>query len=669
MQPSSNPLNKGKELEHLLSIDHVEVKDYTSISENLLKKGAFSLLHGDPVGIEFFDMAIKLAPSNANMHFEQGLSLFEYGSAEGKVKALTLASKRLKAATLLNPNRFEAWHAWGNTLYLLGLRKKEASYFFNAKKKYEKAMKLSSHQPYDVLADLHWDYGNLWNQIAAKSGETNDLLIALKSYQKAHSYQEDLPADFWLSFGDISLKLSKQTNDIRLHLKSVNCFKNALSINISDYYGWFKLASAINSLYRFTHEEDHFDQANECFATSAQLAPHKGMVWCGWAKLLLEYGLNTEDTKILRSCIDKCKKGRQLKDSGFELFAIWSEALSSLGILTDRLDLIYDAQNKILEIETDSSYFFYPSGTCLMALGTYFKDPDFHYQAVEHFQKGLSINRANHKLWYGLGIAYTKAGLLDHDEQNFENAIKFFTRALHLRSSTSYHFHFGLCLYKFGEMLHNQTLIERSIMQFEQALNGQKNAIYVHPNWLFQYACSLDLLGEFIESEESHSQALDILNNILTIHPQFPSIHYQIALVYSHYGESNHGLKAFYQALHHFKIAEQRDKENDQIIHDWALTLLNLGDLMDNKDLAEQYFLEAEHKMIQAIKLGNTYAFYSISCLYSLLRKYEKALYFLKKSQISGTLPSFKELLEDEWLEGLRNTDEFQSFLQTTKSP
>ena len=133
LQPSSNPLNKGKELEHLLSIDHVKVKDYTSISENLLKKGAFRLLHGDPVGIEFFDMAIKLAPSNANMHFEQGLSLFEYGSAEGKVKALTLASKRLKAATLLNPNRFEAWHAWGNTLYLLGLRKKEASYFFNAK--------------------------------------------------------------------------------------------------------------------------------------------------------------------------------------------------------------------------------------------------------------------------------------------------------------------------------------------------------------------------------------------------------------------------------------------------------------------------------------------------------------------------------------------------------
>ena len=442
-----------------------------------------------------------------------------------------------------------------------------------------------------------------------QSGEINDLLIAIKSYEKALSYQEDLPADFWLSYGDVSLNLSKQTNDTRLNIKSVNCFKNALSINISDYHGWFKLASAIDSLYRFTHEEDHFNQANECFATCAQLAPYDGMVWCGWARLLLEYGIDTQDTKTLRSCIDKCKRGRPLKNSESELFAIWSEALASLGTLTDRLDLIYDAQNKTLEMEADSPSFFYPSGMCLIALGNYFRDPDFHYQAVENFQKGLSINRINHKLWYGLGVAYTQAALLDQDEQSFENAIKFFKRALHLRSSTSYHFHFGLCLYKFAEMLHCQSLVERSITQFEQALKGQSNAIYVHPDWMFGYACSLDLLGEFIENDNNYGKALDILNNILILHPNFPSIHYQIALVYAHFGESNYELKHFYQALHHFKIAKQRDKENDHIIHDWALTLIHLGDLMDSKELSEQCFLEAEHKIIEAIKLGNTYAF------------------------------------------------------------
>ena len=83
---TSYPSNQGKELEDMLSLSELKVKDYAAISENLLKKGAFSLLNRDPRGLDFFDMAIKLAPSNANMHFEQGLSLFEYGSEKGNEK-------------------------------------------------------------------------------------------------------------------------------------------------------------------------------------------------------------------------------------------------------------------------------------------------------------------------------------------------------------------------------------------------------------------------------------------------------------------------------------------------------------------------------------------------------------------------------------------------------
>ena len=54
---------------------------------------------------------------------------------------------------------------------------------------------------------------------------------------------------------------------------------------------------------------------------------------------------------------------------------------------------------------------------CFYALGTYYKDFDYYYQALEQFQEGLSINRAHHRLWYAMASSSFAAALLDHDEK------------------------------------------------------------------------------------------------------------------------------------------------------------------------------------------------------------------------------------------------------------
>ena len=117
----------------------------------------------------------------------------------------------------------------------------------------------------------------------------------------------------------------------------------------------------------------------------------------------------------------------------------------------------------------------------LTALGSYFKEPDYHYQAVEKFQEGLSIDRTNHKLWYAIAKANLSSALLDQEERTFDNACKFFAFALNLKTSSVYHYHYGLCLSRYGELLQDQEMIEKAVNQFKQALSMQRNAPYLHP--------------------------------------------------------------------------------------------------------------------------------------------------------------------------------------------
>lgn len=644
----------------------IETKNLSDMSKTLLKKGELRLLNGDISGLHYFDMALKLDPSNPQLYHTQGLALFEYGSEEGKEKELRLASKRFKMATSLNPEYFDAWHAWGNALYLLGQKNNEKHFFNNAKNKYKKAIALIDKQSPEIIAELHSDYGDIWMKLAEFSGEATDRHIALKAYEKATTYLEDLSTEFWQNFGHVCLKLGTQTNDLRLFIKAINCYKNAISISISSYESWLYLGEALKVIYSYTHDEDHFSQANECYATAADLSPKEANLWLSWAILLNDAGKVSKDTKHLRSAIEKCHKAYACNTQDPMITAIWAEALAELGLLTERLDLIHEAQNIIIEatqINDELPEVWYSYGVALSALATYFNDLDYYYQAIEKFQEGISINRACHKIWFALGKTSYTVSQIENEPKIFERTCRFFQRAIDQHISSEYHYNYAVALSSLGELNQDEKTISLAIYHFEQAINLQKNAAYQHPDWLFHYGCTLDLYSEFSENEANYVKAVEILNHVLMVEPEFPEIHYRIALVYAHYGELIHESDLFHRALHHYRLAHQRDKENDQVILDWAITLINLADLFPDTHESDQYFREAEYKIIQSAKLGNVHAYFHLSCLYSLRGQNERALHFLNKAHSFEALPPMEELLEDDWLENLRSTEGFQDLI------
>lgn len=632
----------------------------------LLLQGEMSLLKRDEAGITLFEKAAELAPEDKELFYRQALALHEYGAEEGKEKALLLACKKLKIATALDSEYFAAWHLWGNVLSSLGHTFEEHHYFLDAQKKYEKAITLKEHQGGETLGELYWDYGCLCSEIASASEEALDFHLAVQSFQKALTYPYYFDATFWNDYGNAQVNLAEQINDTSLFIKAIHCFKQAVSLATGESASWMNLATALDLLYERTHDEDHFTQANECYRVAAQMRPHDTDLWIEWAQFLLSSSRLSQDVKRLRSCIEKCHRAYACNPALPLAIAIWAEALALLGELTERHDLILEAQNKIskaVDLDNDSPVIWYSYGMCLNSFAKYFNDNEYHYQAIEKFQYSLSIDRTYDRHWHAIATSYVQLAQLNGDAACYELAAKFYTKAIDLRPRSLYIFDYAVALARWGETCQKQMLLEEAVVQFEKALSLQKNAIYLHPDWLFHYACTLDSLGDFYEEPSYYVKAIEMLSHVLMIDPDYKEIHYHIGLAFFHLGELNGEKEYFYRAAHHFRLATKQEDENDQIILDWAITLINIAEhLQDSHERLEMY-RDAEHKITQSARMGNLAAYYHLACLYSLLEQYDRAFAFIKKADEYESLPPIEEIYEDEWLDGLRSTGEFQEFL------
>ena len=654
----------------LCSIENSKQLEFSSLSQTLLKQGKLCLLNGDKRGIQCFEMAAKLDSENYDLFIEQGLALFECGSLEESDVELKLASKRFKMATQLNPNAFEGWYFWGNTLYSLGKKTGQHHYFIEALKRYQKAISLSTKESPEILATLYWNLGDLWNHLAKKSGEMSDYHFSIEAYQKASLFQEKFPLEFWINFANRYETIGKKVNNIRFFAEAIDCLKKAISIKTSFSDGWFFLGKTLKTLYSYTHDEDHFNQANDCFRAASKLSKNCVKISLEWARLFLDSGALFKDSKKIQVSLDLCIQAFNPKQKDPELIAIWVEALALFGSYTEQLQPIHEGLEKIESLveETQTPELFYSHGMCLYALGSYYEDLDYYYQALEKFQEGLSLSRTHERLWRGMAFSSFHAALIDRNEKNYRRSLYFFGQALYFDQSSVSQANYALCLLRYGEVSQEKEMIELAVTHFEEALSLQKNAYYVHLDWIFYYASALDQLAHFSQNDSHYIKAINLLSHILSLKPEFPKIHSQLASTYSHYGESTGRFEIFERALHHFQIAHQQEKENDQILLEWGLTLLNVGDLLENEEEGKERLKEGEYKMIQAAKLGNSHAYYGLACLYSVVRDVKKSLDFLEKARTFDALPLIEEMLEDDWLENLRQTKEFQSFIKKLES-
>ncbi len=647
-----------------------------SKAEHFTAQGELRLLHDDPTGIDLFEAACRLDSQNPDLLYRQGLALFEYGSEEGKEKNLRLAAKKFKASTCLNPTSLSSWQAYGDLLTCQALMTNQHHFFLQAREKFEKALLLLEEQttPEDYAAELYFHLGFTFLQIANQSQEACDYQKSIDYFQKATEQPQAFSEEFWICFGEACQALGSCINDIRLVIKALHCFKHAISLSVSCFKAWHAMAGTLNILYEKTHDDDHYTQANDCYAAAAQLRPDLAALWLDWSLFLSDAGRRLQDVKRLRLALEKCEKAASCDRTNPAILATWGEILALIGELTERVDLLHEAHNKVAEateLAPNDPRIWHAHGLCLQSFGHYFQDSDYYYQAIEKCQAGLSIDRTCHRLWYTIACTYLMVGTIEQDAESLQHACRFFQKAIHLYPGNStYIFDYALALSKLGELNQNTHILEQAVLYFEKALGLQKNAVYLHPEWLFYYACTLDLLGDSQEETSVYFRAIEVFSHVLTIDPDFPMIHHRLGLAFSHLGELTSELEYFQRALHCMRLAARKEEDNEQILLDWGIVLINISQYTHDVAEADLSLREAEMKITQAAKLGNLQAYYQLASLHSLLGNYDRAICFMEKAEAFDALPPLEDLLQDDWIEGLRSTPffrELQSRLEQTR--
>lgn len=634
----------------------------SELASTYLLEGETYLLKGDLKALQLFEAASILDSTNAELWHRQGLAFFEYGMEKGKENSLLVANKNFKMATSIDPEMGQSWHAWGNVLFELGKFYGEHHYFLEAKEKLQKAISIE----HDSLSDLYWDYALIWVQIAEHSGEAVDVRMAIEAFLTAEGHMERTFPEFCQDFGNAYLQLGLLINDSRLISLAVEQFKKTAQI-LPNPEVWSSLAHAYTELYINTMDEGNFSKANEAYEEAINHNPKDGDTWLHWSQLLGESGKLNKDVKKLRQSIDKCVKAQSLVPDDPEVVGQWVESLSYLGAYTSRLDLLIEAEDKVLlAIDTfgDDPNLWYSYGICLGCFGHYYEDVEYYDLAIEKIQHGLTIDKNHAELWHALASCHGEIGKMLDDPDMLEHASRFYARACELKPlCPALTFDHAVCLMKLAEFLNDQKLLEESLHQFEITLNNQKDALLYHPNWLFEYASALDLMADFKEEESFYIRAVEVLQHVLLIDPDFPRIQFRIGVCFSHLAELTLENSFFQRAINYFRLAAIQDEEDSQLWLEWGLSLIFSAHQSFDVESTRAIYQEAEQKIIRAGQLGNQQAYYHLACLYSLMERYSESFALIEKAQKLDVLPSLEEILEDDWLEGLRATQEFSHFI------
>ena len=638
--------------------------------------GELALLQGNLSALSHFETASQLEPDNAQVWYRQGLAFFEYGSEEGREKALLLANKYFKIATQHSPRYFEAWVAWGNALLQLGRFHAEHHFLLEAKEKYQKALDLSEGQPQEILAELYWDYGIAWSEIAKHSGEALDVRLAIESLQVAHQYQNNPPPEFLNDCGQAYLAMGLLVTDSRFYFQAIDYLQKALTSFPMYFDGWATLAEAYSQLYINTMDEQHAQKASEAYAHAVKAAPGQpelqAETWLNWAQILAESGRLSGDIKLLRQSIEKCARAATLDSKNPLIISQWIESLSYLGLATSRLDLLIEAENKALKATDqfpDDPDLWLAYGVCLLQFGRYYSDTDYFEMAIEKLQYGLSIDRSSAEHWHTLGLAHKFYADLTQDADLLERANRFLGKAIDLKPSyPALLFDMASSLLRFSENVDDFATLESSIYYFETLLQNHKEALLHHPEWLFEYGCANVWLGDYSNESAHYYRAIEIFSHVLLIDPDFTNIHYKIAMCYVELGHIHGDGELYKRAIHFFKLAMRQDVEDEQVWIDWGLCLIHLAHHTLDTDTMNQNYWDAEQKIAHAGVLGHPNAYYSLACLYSILGRTAEAMDLIRKALAARSLPPIDEMLEDEWLDNLRSTSGFTQFLSALEA-
>lgn len=590
-------------------------------------------------------------------------------------KALYLVQNSLE----LIPEEVLTRRLLGQIWERLGEKEEDLSLLEEAKKCYEEAAPFCKEGSLDFRNNL-WDQAKIAFVIGRLSGEASDFYNAIENYKKVEELGEHSLL-FFIDFGHAYESLASLIKREELRLLALGYFQKAAFIGENHFEAQLQLAYYSQILYEDYHDEKHFLIASCAFDQAAAICPADALCWCKYAMLLALHGKRIDSKEEVEAGLQFFAKAHLLEPLSVVVLASWSEVLLTLGMESESYEWLRQAEQnmeKAVALCPGSGELWAIYGYCLNELGNYFNEESYYHRAIEKLEKGVEADPSNPKLFHGIALSQLAIGMIRADKQFFEVAAIFFKRAC-LCDKEPYFADFwvdwGISLMRLGEISMDRSHVVLALEKFEFAIKlqtGQNSSSFsflssaLPIDWLYNYGCALDFLGDFDADPSYYERAIRILSFVLESSPSFTNARYNLALALFHLGELVGDVDCFYLAAEQFKWLVENDPEDSQAYEEWGEMLLHQSLMMQDPaklSFSDELLIDAEKKLVQATLLGSTDSIYTLACLYSIKGEYERGMHYIIKAAEKDALPSIDDLMHDEWLEGLRSLPHFRRLL------
>lgn len=608
------------------------------------------------------DPFVLIRQAVAFVKFSQELALWERGAA--------LVEKALE----LLPEEFLAWRLLGQICERLGEREADLTALEAANAAYKEALAFCDADSEEFRVIL-WEQGRVCYDMGKLSGEAMDFHRAIELYQRAQQLGES-SLTFFIDFGHAYDALGSLLGRQEMLFEALSYYQSAAKIDSMHFEAHLQLACHAQHLFEMYDIEEYYDLALAAFETACALYPNDPLVWCKRAMLLAIYGKRSATQVDMIASLALFAHAHSLDPTHTIVLTRWAEVLLACGAESENYEWLREAEQKMsaaVQLNPAEVEVLAMHGYCLNELGNYFSDESYHHQAIEQFQYALELDPSNPRLLYGLALSHLAVACLRGDLEIFERVAELFQRAADLDHEPSADFlvDWGVALMRLGEISlarnHAQDAVDKFELAIKQYMEQESPGTSSPPiDWLYNYGCALDFLGDFDEEPLHYERAIQVLNCVVEADPTFTNARYNLAIALSHLGELVTDVECFNLATEQFKLLLEDDPEDSHGWEEWGSMLLQQALLMDEParpSHSEELFLAAEQRLSQAISLGSSSALYTLACLYSLQGKYEAGMHYIARAADCRALPPLDDLMHDEWLEGLRSLPHFRRML------
>lgn len=643
--------------------------------------GLLMVRHGEKVSIEdemqgmhFLNRALLIAPESVKVLVQAANVL---SGKTSNIQSLRIAASWYSQAQQHNPDDPNLLTIWGTTLVHLGRLENDTQMLMEADQLLARATDISGEVVSNrehLVACLR---AQIWHALALHSGEADDYARAIEQYKTAA--QKDIKAAFfWNDYGNALLEFGKLIQRMEVYDNVIELYRKAISLDPRFFPAQFNLGVCYHRLYEATWKSQLFWQAHEQYSHCKILDPRNATLAYAWGRLLLHQGKLRREADLLVQACDHLETASTLQRSNRTIAHHLAEAFIWAGGILEDLTLLRHAETTLTELinsnpeDIDS---LCSLGFCRYELGYYFNDLNLVLLAMNSYRKALEYSPNSFNALYGMATCHLAIGELEGNVLQLQDALTYFQKASsHEQPFPQFLNDWGVALMKLSEQTDEKDLLLLAIEKFELAIDldlNISNSEYVDPEWLYNYGCAFDYLGDANDDPSYYEKSIQVLIRVLEIDPDYAQAKYNLAMSYAHLGESSEDLEPLYKACELFKQLLIADQDDENSWNEWGISLINMAQLTYEPALptqSHQYLIEAEGKFQHAIALGHLPAYYNLACVYSLLGDFSAALAYLERAENNHTLPSTEEILSDEWLEGLRHTEAFHNFWSNLNS-